>query len=125
MEEDMVLNVEEMTYYGDEVSQEVERKMRIEALARLIVNILLLVNWILTLTGKNPIPFSEDLLYAWVSGIVSSAGLLWGCWWKNNNITGNACKAQTYKDELVAGQINYHEEPDMGDWSEVEEAPEQ
>jgi hypothetical protein len=62
MEEDKVL-MEEVTYDGDNFSQEVERKMRIEAIARLVINILLLVNWILTLTGKNPIPFSEDLLY--------------------------------------------------------------
>ncbi len=62
MEEDKVL-MEEVTYDGDDFSQEVERKMRIEAIARLVINILLLVNWILTLTGKNPIPFSEDLLY--------------------------------------------------------------
>ena len=124
MEEDKVL-MEEVTYDGDNFSQEVERKMRIEAIARLVINILLLVNWILTLTGKNPIPFSEDLLYTWISGIVSSAYLIWGAWWKNNNMTANACKAQTYKNELAHHETEYHEEPDMRDWDEEEKSSEQ
>lgn len=100
MEQGQVLGVEEVTFDDVDVSQDVEKKMKIEAIARLVVNILLLVNWILTISGKNPIPFSEDMLYAWISGIASSAYLLWGAWWKNNNMTMNACKAQTYKNEL-------------------------
>lgn len=63
MEEDMVLGMEEMAYDGDEYAQNVERKMRTEAIVRLVINILLLVNWILTISGKNPLPFSEEMLY--------------------------------------------------------------
>lgn len=100
MEQEQVLGVEEVTFDDIDVSQDIEKKMQIEAIARLVVNIVLLVNWILTISGKNPIPFSEDMLYAWISGIASSAYLLWGAWWKNNNMTMNACKAQTYKNEL-------------------------
>lgn len=117
MEDEMVLDLD---FEEDEIAQNVERKMRVEAIVRLVINILLLINWVLTLTGKNPIPFSEEVLYTWLSGIISSAGLLWGCWWKNNNITEQACKAQTYKDELMQNK-KYYEEPDMGDWDDEEE----
>lgn len=64
MEQEQVLGVEEVTFDDVDVSQDIEKKMQIEAIARLVVNIVLLVNWILTISGKNPIPFSEDMLYA-------------------------------------------------------------
>jgi hypothetical protein len=40
-------------------------------------------------------------------------------------MTANACKAQTYKNELAHHETEYHEEPDMGDWDEEEESSEQ
>ena len=62
MEQEQVLGVEEVTFDDIDVSQDIEKKMQIEAIARLVVNIVLLVNWILTISGKNPIPFNEDML---------------------------------------------------------------
>ena len=118
MDDEMILYDE---IDNDAIAAETERKMRGEAIARLVVNIILLANWILTLTGKNPIPFSEEIVYTWLSGIFSSVGLLWGAYWKNNNLTSNACKAQSYKNELDSNNVKYHEEPDMGDWDDEDE----
>lgn len=73
---------------------------RNEALVRLIIGLILLINSILTSKGINPIPLSEDELYEIISWILTVAAALWGWWWKNNNITDEASQAQEYLDML-------------------------
>lgn len=69
------------------------KNQRTNAIIRLIVMAVLMVNMVLTLAGKNPIPFDEAELTEWLT--VAAAGLytLWS-WWKNNNVTTAAQEAQ-------------------------------
>lgn len=76
---------------------------RAVAITRLIVTAILFINAILTMAGKNPIPLDETAVGVVVSGLLSGLTILWS-WWKNNNITKNALKAQETKELLDAGQ---------------------
>ena len=60
-----------------------------------------LVNTILTIFGKNPLPFAEDELYAWLTAAATAAATLWA-WWKNNSFTPEAIQADKYLAELKA-----------------------
>lgn len=64
-------------------------------ISRTVFLALALVNSLLTAFGKNPLPFSDEELYAGVSSIVTViASLL--AWWKNNSFTKEALKADKY-----------------------------
>lgn len=66
---------------------------RQEAIIRLIVVILATVNQTLTLAGYNPLPFSDEAVYEVFTGIFTVYSILL-VWWKNNNMTPEAQKAQ-------------------------------
>lgn len=70
-----------------------------ETIIRTVVLIIAIVNQVLTSCGKNPLPFSEDELYTFITGICTIAATAWA-WWKNNSFTKNAIKADEYKDKL-------------------------
>jgi len=64
-------------------------------ISRTVFLALALVNSLLTAFGKNPLPFSDEELYAGVSSVVTViASLL--AWWKNNSFTKEAVKADKY-----------------------------
>lgn len=64
-------------------------------ISRTVFLALALVNSLLTAFGKNPLPFSDEELYAGVSSVVTViASLL--AWWKNNSFTKEALKADKY-----------------------------
>lgn len=64
-----------------------------KAIVRLIVMAGLMLNMVLTLVGKNPIPFDEAALTEWLTVAAAGLSTLWS-WWKNNNITIAAAEAQ-------------------------------
>lgn len=53
---------------------------------RTILMVVALVNTILTLTGKNPLPYSSEEIEAAVTVILQVVATLWA-WWKNNSFT--------------------------------------
>ena len=63
------------------------------AIIRLIVMAVLMVNMVLTLLGKNPIPFDEAQLTEWLTVAAAGISTLWS-WWKNAPITKAAQEAQ-------------------------------
>lgn len=69
------------------------RNQRTNAIIRLIVMTVLMVNMVLTIMGKNPIPFDETALTEWLTVAATGLSMLWS-WWKNNNITTAAAEAQ-------------------------------
>ena len=77
------------------------------AITRIIITAILFINAMLTMAGKNPIPLDETTVGVVVSGLLSGVAILWS-WWKNNNITKNALKAQETKELLDAGQSGYN-----------------
>ena len=75
-------------------------KTKKETIIRTIVTFLVLCNSALSMTGKNPLPWSDEELYSGVSAILAVITTLWS-WWKNNSFTAQAQAADTYKEELL------------------------
>lgn len=77
------------------------KKQKIEpaTIARTAVLIFALVNQILTMIGKNPLPFAEEDVYTAVTGILTVGAALW-TWWKNNSFTQPALEADVYRKEI-------------------------
>lgn len=68
--------------------------MRVKAIIRLIVMIVLTVNAGLTIAGINPIPFDESAFTEAATQVAAGVSILWS-WWKNANITEAAQYSQT------------------------------
>lgn len=78
-----------------------KRKVSVETVIRTIVLVVTLINSVLTMLRKNPLPFSEDELYTALSATATIAATVWA-WWKNNSFTTEAIKADEYLHELKA-----------------------
>lgn len=70
-----------------------------QAIVRLVVLVILLVNQSLIVMGWTPFPFSEEQIYEGLSSVATVIVAIYS-WWKNNNITEEAQQAQEYLDEL-------------------------
>lgn len=64
-----------------------------KAIIRLIVMLVLTVNMVLTVAGKNPIPLDETALTEWLTVAAAGISAIWS-WWKNNNVTKQAQEMQ-------------------------------
>ena len=78
-----------------------KKKVSVETIVRTVVLVATLINSVLTMLGKNPLPFSEDDLYTVLSAAATIAATVWA-WWKNNSFTTEAIKADEYLHELKA-----------------------
>lgn len=74
-------------------------KTKKQTILRTIIMVLVLINSVLIMIGKNPLPYSEDELYTGVSGVLTVITTLWS-WWKNNSFTTSALLADEYLKEL-------------------------
>ncbi len=72
------------------------KNMTAGTLARTITLVVALLNLVLTGFGKNPLPFSDEQIYAGLSALVTVVAAL-AAWWKNNSFT---CCAQQ-ADEVL------------------------
>lgn len=73
--------------------------MKKQAIIRLIVMIVLLINQTLIVVGYNPLPFSEEQIFDGVSSLATAAMAVY-VWWKDNPVTKNAVMAQDKMKEL-------------------------
>ena len=78
-------------------------KVKKDTIIRTIVLVLALVNQTLTLTGKNPIPFTDEFVGELVSMLFTAGASLWA-WWKNNSFTKSAISADEYLKTLKGGE---------------------
>lgn len=76
-----------------------KKKVSVETVVRTIVLMVTLLNQVLTMLGKNPLPFAEDELYAMLTTAATVAATVWA-WWKNNSFTSAAIEADEYLAEL-------------------------
>ncbi len=67
-------------------------KPKKETILRTAVLVVALVNSVLTLLGKNPLPFSEEESYEMFSMLATAAASIWS-WWENNSFTEAAIRA--------------------------------
>lgn len=72
-----------------------------DVICRIVVFIILIINELFTALGKNPIPVSEDEVYAMVSTILSIGYSIYMAF-KFNPVTANQKKANVYLNELNA-----------------------
>lgn len=70
-------------------------KISTDTIIRTIVLVVALINQVLTATGKNPLPFSDDVIYEAVTLAVTIGASVWA-WWKNNSFTKAAIEADQY-----------------------------
>ena len=70
-----------------------------ETIIRTVITFIALLNSVLVMCNKNPLPYSETQLYAALSGIMSVLSTLWS-WWKNNSFTQEAIEADEVLREL-------------------------
>lgn len=83
------------------------KNVKIGTIVRLIVMILSMVNMLLTVNGKNPLPWSEDEMYMGLSQAAAILTTVW-TWWKNNSFTKEAIKADEYLEDLRNGNNQLH-----------------
>jgi len=81
------------------MEKSLELKTKKETIIRTIVAAVTMTNYILTATGKNPLPWSETELYEILSAAAAVISEIW-VWWKNNSFTKPAIKADIYLKDL-------------------------
>ena len=64
-------------------------------IARTVVLIIALINQVVTMSGNNPLPWSDDAVYEGVT-LVLTVGASLISWWKNNSFTKKAIEADNY-----------------------------
>lgn len=78
-------------------------KIKGETIIRTILLAITLLNQVLLLLGKNPLPFAEEDLYAALSTLATLAATVWA-WWKNNSFTAEALEADRQLTALRAAK---------------------
>ena len=76
-----------------------KRKIEKGTIVRTAVLGFALLNQILTISGKSPLPFSNEEVGQTVSMAVTAAASLWA-WWKNNSFTQAAIAADEQLKKL-------------------------
>lgn len=72
-----------------------------ETIIRTIVLIIAIINNILTLLGKNPLPYESEEVEQAVTIIITVIATLWA-WWKNNSFT---LPARMGDEEMIRQRI--------------------
>ena len=84
-------------------------KIKTQTFVRTACLALALLNNVLTMMGKNPLPFSEDEAYCGLSALVTVAVSLW-TWWENNSFTKAALSADAEYERIKAEEKSEKEE---------------
>lgn len=66
---------------------------------RTAVLVFALINQVLTISGYNPLPFTDDEFGQAVSMVLTVGAALWA-WWKNNSFTQAAITADEHLKNL-------------------------
>ena len=83
-----------------------------DAAARLAVTAVMIINMVLTMKGRNPLPFDENTLTESLSAAMAAAAVIWS-WWKNNNLTVAASVSQQMLRAVKEDGIPDYEEDGM------------
>lgn len=72
-----------------------KRKIEKMTIVRTAVLAFALVNQVLTISGYNPLPFTDEDFGQAVSMVLTAGASLWA-WWKNNSFTQAAIAADDF-----------------------------
>ena len=75
------------------------KNVSVGTIARTVALVVTLANTVLTATGKNPLPWSENEVYNAVSTVATVVATI-AAWWKNNSFTQEAIKADKFLKEM-------------------------
>ena len=78
-------------------------KPKKDTIIRTAVLVLALINNLLTLFGKSPLPIDSDTVTNVISFLFTTGAALWA-WWKNNSFTLPAIRADEYLQKLREGE---------------------
>ena len=70
-----------------------------QAIVRLVVLVILLINQTLVTLGWSPLHFNEGQIYEAISSVATVAMAVWA-WWKNNSVTKEAQEADVIMKEM-------------------------
>lgn len=76
-----------------------KRKIEKMTIVRTAVLAFALVNQVLTISGYNPLPFTDDEFGQALSMVLTAGASLWA-WWKNNSFTQAAITADEHLKDL-------------------------
>ena len=76
-----------------------KRKIEKGTIIRTAVLAFALINQVLTISGYNPLPFTDEDFGQAVSMILTAGASLWA-WWKNNSFTQAAITADEHLKDL-------------------------
>ncbi len=76
-----------------------KRKIEKMTIVRTAVLAFALINQVLTISGYNPLPFTDEDFGQAVSMILTAGASLWA-WWKNNSFTQAAITADEHLKDL-------------------------
>jgi len=82
--------------------------MSAETIIRLVVLVVTLANAFLSAIGKNPLPFSSDEAYVFISALAATGATVWATW-KNNSITQEAKTGDKIMVALKNGETTLEE----------------
>ena len=68
-------------------------------IVRTLVLAFALINQVLTISGYNPLPFTDEDFGQAVSMVLTTGASLWA-WWKNNSFTQAAITADEHLKDL-------------------------
>lgn len=74
---------------------------RTKAIINIVIAFLVLINALLTASGRNPLPVNESAVAEFISYGAAGLETLW-IWWKNQNLTAEAITAQRIADDMKA-----------------------
>lgn len=75
------------------------KKIETGTIVRTAVLVFALINQVLTISGYNPLPFTDEDFGQAVSMILTAGASLWA-WWKNNSFTQAAIMADEHLKDL-------------------------
>ncbi|NBH24646.1 phage holin [Lachnospiraceae bacterium] len=76
-----------------------KRKIEKMTIVRTLVLAFALINQVLTISGYNPLPFTDEDFGQAVSMVLTTGASLWA-WWKNNSFTQAAITADEHLKDL-------------------------
>lgn len=76
-----------------------KKKVDKVTIVRTAVLVFALVNQVLTISGYNPLPFTDEQFKEGFSMVLTAAASVWA-WWKNNSFTQAALEADEKLHEL-------------------------
>lgn len=79
-------------------------KIKPQTIIRTICLALALINQVLVVFGKSPLPIEDAAIETLVSTVWTIASAVWA-WWKNNSVTQPALIADEFKDDLKRGRL--------------------